>query len=75
VSTVQEIEASLAGLTPEELRRIVRRADELFRAAKGIAIYNDAYGLLSDVDLIAAADQAFLLYDKAEAARDEGAAG
>lgn len=75
VSKVEQIEAALPELSPAELRRIVQRADELFRTAKGSAIYHDAYGTLSDAELIIAADQAFAMYDKEEARRDETAKG
>ena len=72
MSTVQEIDAALKQLAPEDLLHIARRADELFREAKGNAIYQDAYGVLSDADLIIAADAAFREYDKEEAGSDEG---
>lgn len=66
MSSVQEIEAALANLSPRELRQVVPRADELFCASKGTAIYDDLYGAVSDADLIIDADKAFVLYDKAE---------
>ena len=75
MSGVQEIEAALASRSPRELRQVVRRADELFRASKGTAIYDDLYGTLSDADLIADADKAFVLYDKDEAGSHDRAKG
>ena len=71
MSSVAEIEAALPSLSPEELRRVAQRVDELFRRAKGTAIYDDSYGPLSDADLIVAADQAFQDYDREEA-KDHG---
>jgi hypothetical protein len=67
MSSVAEIEAALPSLSPEDLRRVAQRIDELFRRVKGTAIYDDSYGLLSDADLIVAADQAFKEYDREEA--------
>ena len=67
MSSVAEIEAALPSLSPGDLRRIAQRVDELFRRAKGTAIYDDSYGLLSDADLILAADKAFQEYDREEA--------
>lgn len=52
MSSVAEIEATIERLSPEELRRVAQRVDELFRRAKGTAIYEDSYGLLSDADLM-----------------------
>ena len=75
MSSVQEIEAALADLSPKELRQVVRRADELFRASKGAAIYDDLYGAVSDADLIVDADKAFVLYDKEEAGSHDRAKG
>lgn len=67
MSSVAEIEAAIERLSPEELRHVAQWVDELFRRAKGTAIYDDSYGLLSDADLIVAADQAFQEYDREEA--------
>ena len=75
MNTVQEIEAALAYLSSKDLRQVVRRADELFRASRGTAIYDDLYGALSDADLIADADKAFVLYDKDEAGSHDRAKG
>ena len=72
MSTVQEIEAALGTLSPAELRQIARRVDELFRSAKGANLYDDAHGLLTDADLIVAADEAFRLYDREESKGNEG---
>ena len=66
MNSLQEIEAALPTLTPDELRRLLRRADELFREKKGAAIYDDAYGVVTEADLIVSGDQAFLAYDREE---------
>ncbi len=75
MSTVQEIEAALSGLSPVELRRVVRRANGLFRASKGTALYDNVYRALSDADLLVEADKAFVLYDKEEAGSHDRAKG
>jgi hypothetical protein len=74
MSSVADIEAALPSLSPGELRRVAARVDELFRRVKGTAIYDDSHGLLSDADLIIAADQAFQLYDREEADSHDGSA-
>ena len=68
MSSVQEIEAALPALTEAELRRVAHQVDALYRERRGAAIYDDAHGLVTDADLIIAADAAFQAYDKEEAA-------
>jgi hypothetical protein len=74
VSTVREIEAALPHLSALELRHVLRAADQFLREKCGPAIYDDTYGIVTDADLIPAGDEAFLAYDRAEAAAHESKA-
>ena len=67
MSTIAEIEAVLPMLTAEELVRVEKAVHIQFRRRGGGIIYDDSHGVETDADLIAAADEAFLAYDKAEA--------
>lgn len=66
MSTVAEIEAVLPKLTAEELMRVEKAVHNQFRQRGGGIIYDDSYGIETEADLVAAADEAFLTYDKAE---------
>jgi len=66
VSTLTEIKAALPRLSDKELKQLADDLDRLFRERKGASIYHDAYGTLSEADLIVAAERAFQEYDKAE---------
>lgn len=66
MSTVNEIEAALSQLTNEELRRVEQAVHHQYRQRHGGILYDDSYGVLTEADLIASADQAFLAYDKEE---------
>ncbi|MGA9450589.1 MAG: hypothetical protein WBW41_04500 [Verrucomicrobiia bacterium] len=57
MSTIAEIEAVLPKLTDEELERVERAVHDQFRQR----------GVETEADLIASADAAFQIYDKAEA--------
>lgn len=61
-------------LSPLELRHVLRHADQLFRQKQGAALYDDSHGVVSEADLILAGDEAFLAYDRAEAAAHESPA-
>jgi len=66
MSTVAEIEAALPQLTAPELAQIERALHNQYRQRGGGIVYDDAYGTVTEADLIASADQAFQAYDRAE---------
>ena len=67
MSTVVEIEAALSDLAPAELLRTERAVHlQVLQRVNGI-IYEDGYGPVTEHDLIASAEEAFLVYDKEEA--------
>jgi hypothetical protein len=66
MSSVAEIEAALPNLTAEELIQVERAVHRQVLQRSNGTIYNDAYGVLTERDLIASADEAFQAYDKAE---------
>jgi len=66
VSTVAEIESALPQLTTRELLRVEHALHQQYRQRGDALIYDDAYGVVTDADLIAAAEEAFLAYDKEE---------
>jgi len=67
MSTIADIEAVLPKLSTEELVRVEQAVHSQFRQRGGGIIYDDAYGVETEADLIASADAAFQAYDKAEA--------
>jgi hypothetical protein len=67
MSTIADIEAVLPQLTAEELMRVETAVHNQFRQRGGGLSYDDAYGIETEADLVAAADEAFLAYDRAEA--------
>ena len=67
MSTVAEIEAALPQLSTEQLLRVEHALHQQYRQRGGNLIYDDAYGVVTDADLIASAEEAFLTYDKEEA--------
>ena len=67
MSTVAEIEAALPQLSTEQLLRVEQALHRQYRQRGGNLIYDDAYGAVTDADLIASAEEAFLAYDKEEA--------
>ena len=67
MSTIAEIEAVLPNLTSEELVKVKQAVHNQFRHRGGGIVYDDAYGVETEADLIASADAAFQSYDKAEA--------
>jgi hypothetical protein len=67
MSTLAEIEAVLPKLTQKELLLVEQAVHNQFRERGEGIIYDDVYGVETEADLIASAEQAFLVYDKAEA--------
>ena len=67
MSTVKEIEAALPELTAEDLVRVEQAVHNQYRQRGGGIVYDDAYGVVTEADLIASADEAFQAYDRAEA--------
>ena len=66
MSTLTEIEAALPKLSDRELKQLAADLDNLFRQRKGAHLYQDAYGDLTDADVILSAERAFLEYDRDE---------
>jgi hypothetical protein len=66
---VVEIESVLPKLTTEELRRVEQALHEQYRQRHDGIVCDDSYGVVTETDLISAADQAFLAYDKEEQER------
>jgi hypothetical protein len=66
MSTIAEIEAALAQLTDEDLLRVGRALNRIYRERHNCTLYDDAYGVYTEADLIAAADEAFAAYDREE---------
>jgi hypothetical protein len=66
MSTVVEIESALPKLTTEELRRVEQAVHQQYRQRHDGIVCDDSYGVVTEADLIASAEQAFLAYDKEE---------
>lgn len=66
MSTVAEVESALPQLTTLELVRVERALPQQYRQRENTLIYDDSYGVVTDADLIAAAEEVFLAYDKEE---------
>lgn len=66
MSTVAEIESALPQLTTQELVRVERALHQQYRQRGDALIYDDSYGVVTNADLIASAEEAFLAYDKEE---------
>jgi hypothetical protein len=64
MSTVGEIESVLPKLTTEELRRVERARRQPYRQRHDGIVCDDSYGVVTEADLVASAEQAFLAYDK-----------
>jgi len=67
MSTVAEIEAVLPQLSNQDLLRVEQALHAIYRQRQNGIIYDDAYGVLSEADLINSAEEAFLEYDREEA--------
>jgi len=63
-----DIESVLPNLTTEELRRVEEALHRQYRQRQDNIVYDDSYGVVTETDLIASAEQAFLAYDKEEQA-------
>lgn len=66
MSSVAEIEAVLPKLTTEDLQRIERALHQQYRERHSGIVYDDSYGVVTEADMMAAANEAFLTYDKEE---------
>ena len=64
--SIAEIEAAIPRLSLEELHRIEQAVHLQYRERHDSVIYDDSYGVITEADLIASADRAFLIYDKEE---------
>lgn len=67
MSTVAEIEAALPQLTKEELVRLEQALHRQYRQRGGGIIYDDSHGVVTEADLVAFAEEAFLAYDNEDA--------
>ena len=75
VSTVAEIEAALPQLSTEELLRVEQALHQQYRRRGGGIIYHDSYGVVTEADLIASAEETFLACDREEAEHAQHRAG
>jgi hypothetical protein len=67
MSTVAEIEAALPQLSTAELLKVEQALHAIYRQRQDGIIYDDAYGVLTEADLLNSAEEAFLSYDREEA--------
>ncbi len=63
MSTVAEIKDALPKLSTEELQNIERALISIYRQRRSGIIYDDAYGVWTEEDQVAAADAVFALMD------------
>ncbi len=75
MSTVAEIEAALPQLSTGQLMQIEQALDRQYRQRGGNLIYDDSYGVVTDAELIASAEEAFLACDKEETGHARHRAG
>ena len=61
-----EIESVLPKLTTEELRRVEQAVHQQYRQRHDGIVCDDSYGVVTEADLIASSEQAFVAYDKEE---------
>ena len=66
MSTVADITNALANLSTEELQQVERTLISIYRQRKSGIIFDDGYGVWTEADQVAVADQAFRMFDKAE---------
>jgi hypothetical protein len=66
MSTVVEIEAVLPKLTTDELRQVEEAVHQQYRQRRDGIVCDDPYGVVTEADLIASAEQAFLDYEEEE---------
>lgn len=67
MSTVAEITSALSNLSTEELQQVERALISIYRQRKSGIIFDDAHGVWTEEDQMATADQAFQMFDRAEA--------
>ena len=63
MSTVAEITEAIPRLTNEELRQVERRLLEEYRERKVGIVFDDAYGTLTEDDLMAIQEDALRIID------------
>lgn len=66
MSTVAEIADALPKLNDDELRQIERALISIYRQRRTGIVYDDAYGVWTEEDQMAVADEAFLLMEAEE---------
>lgn len=66
MSTVTEITSTLPNLSTEELQQVERALISIYRQRRSGIIYDDAYGIWTEEDQAAAANEVFKLMDEAE---------
>jgi hypothetical protein len=66
VSTIAEIESALPTLSADELRRVEEAVHQQYRERHGGIVCDDSYGVITEADLVASAESAFLAYDQEE---------
>ena len=66
MSTVAEITNTLPNLSTEELQQVERALISIYRQRKSGIIYDDAYGVWTEEDQMAAADEVFRMLEVEE---------
>ncbi|HEY1717392.1 MAG TPA: hypothetical protein VGH42_03755 [Verrucomicrobiae bacterium] len=66
MSTVAEITNTLSDLSTVELQQIERALISIYRQRKSGIIFDDSYGVWTEGDQVAVADQSFMLMEEAE---------
>lgn len=66
MSTVAEITNTLPNLSTEELQQVERTLISIYRQRRSGIIYDDAYGVWTEEDQVAAADEVFRMLDDEE---------
>jgi len=66
MSTIAEITNALKDLTTDELHQVEKALISIYRQRKTGIIYDDAYGVWTEEDQTAVAEQAFTLMEEAE---------
>jgi hypothetical protein len=70
MSTVNEIQAALPGLSVPDLHALDAALRQQFRARKVGILFDDAYGVWTEDDQASAAAEAFALMDREEDSRE-----
>ena len=66
MSTIAEIEEALPKLSDEQLVQLARTLRRVYRERHNLPLYDDSHGVYAEQDMIAAAEEAFLAYDREE---------